>query len=873
MTSFFDVRDYPEETGESSNNMANRQRQAPEVFNNTGNNRTSQRSQGRQQSQRSQRRSQRTPVNPVIPVINNNGANQQQLLTAISRQPSQRSQSQRPPTAVRQNVGNSSARRRLLNQAISQVIAQSQGPSGVIEISDGTVEENNENNGNNANSMNSQGHHRNNNGYNYNVDDPEVEVLRAQKTSQSQSAASRGYTTPPPRNKTLNLPIVPTFNINMLKAPDANINLNWDYFHLPQDYVTPKFMTELNTQNHQNINRIKTVGINDPKVQESLNRAANEPVKGSPLLHAEQRRVFELAKCINALSTKGGPDRGQIVWANTGSGKTVMALSILLAYWNSDRKLYVVTTLENQEANSPQKYIANLVKFFPRFARKLQEKHGNFFDLQNLFRKHLSKEDMKARVVFLSLKKAANFLGGSTGVYSGTDPVMGHGGSVFVFDEAHRLSLPSNKPLGLPSSKQSAHEQGYLKDIYDKLNKLTPTELAKVHVYGLTATPGNSVESWMNLVSLVRRRGQTPTQFDPRRFSFSEADPQFPKFKETFGGLVTVSDMRGQRNTHACVINKLVHVPMETWYYAAYLSCMEDGSQNKSKNIGLGMALPLNSKNVTSVVPAPILRKMQERNRVVNNCWVSSKFIRLLKELSIKGNGKHFVYSSTHAHLIAKALEMWYGAKDVTLEAASSGATYSVNSMAFIVLDGKTGKKHNILEAFNSPKNGLGARIKIVIATNNEFEGNDFKALQWVHIAEPMSNVLNDRQAVGRGVRYMSHTLLNTSQRKVNVRRWFSVPPLEDRRATLISRLRQHMTTEPRQRKLAVIGKRLALLTDTMKEGLEVDIWKKSLKDPQAVNLYNFEMYLKAAVTSSITNARRAPMWSREFKSVAGRPC
>jgi len=121
----------------------------------------------------------------------------------------------------------------------------------------------------------------------------------------------------------------------------------------------------------------------------------------------------------------------------------------------------------------------------------------------------------------------------------------------------------------------------------------------------------------------------------------------------------------------------------------------------------------------------------------------------------------------------------------------SNYVTYGVDAMAIIMsaigyssfpYSGEPGKSffiwkggvdsgdiENARNAFNSPENSDGSKIKIMFGTQSVMEGVDFKAVRQLHILDPWWNDSRLQQIIARGIRLCSHKGVPSSQRVVDV--------------------------------------------------------------------------------------------------------
>ena len=76
-------------------------------------------------------------------------------------------------------------------------------------------------------------------------------------------------------------------------------------------------------------------------------------------------------KLIAAASTMGVGRRALLVYRSTGSGKTNTAAGILAAFWKTEKKIILCTTVKNQAGNPPSEYAKLLLFFYPEMARSI----------------------------------------------------------------------------------------------------------------------------------------------------------------------------------------------------------------------------------------------------------------------------------------------------------------------------------------------------------------------------------------------------------------------------------------------------------------------------------------------------------------------
>lgn len=163
--------------------------------------------------------------------------------------------------------------------------------------------------------------------------------------------------------------------------------------------------------------------------------------------------------------------------------------------------------------------------------------------------------------------------------------------------------------------------------------------------------------------------------------------------------------------------------------------------------------------------------------------FVSPKLMRIVSNIK-KLPGKHFVYtSSTQTMLIlAHLIEKHTGLKEYIPEPGDKCTgearqkcyrPFEGKGPSFILLDNASSTKthakayarekpvsmieHAKIQA-NDPGNWDGSRIKVILATKENFKGVDMNHLRWLHLVEPMVDYQDFLQFMGRGPRYCSHS-------------------------------------------------------------------------------------------------------------------
>ena len=549
-----------------------------------------------------------------------------------------------------------------------------------------------------------------------------------------------------------------------------------------------------------------------------------------PKIGPHQGVVYEFAKMLAGSPRAGvGNRRGLLVWHNTGSGKTVTAMGIIAAFWDSGRKITLCTTTANAASNNFTEYAKNALLFFPAESRKIfagkappPPPDGGPLYSRGSFQ-HPNAGPLKAwcagagATTLKSRVTSKTFWTlGSVVTNDPTDPKKANPmlnllhpksrdgkslGSVLIIDEAQNLFKPSKNPQDREGSENL--RKHLLADAAGK---------GDVMLFSLTATPGDTAAEYMSMLNIVR-----PTGAPVLTLAEVVADPTRAR------GLLSYADIRGDKTHYGTIVGgpKNYEVPHSPAYYAAYLAAFTaagaaakpetrdlDKNPDAAKDyylksrvagcmLGKTAAKPFYSDEDWDLLkkqrPVPGIAVINSKTEVV----LSEKMKSALAN-AMKGQGKQYVYvpdpNTLKAAVSALALagvEQFKApaptsrkVRDPETGAEKTEKVVVVKDMSnkprFFayyggVLDGETvdsAQQKGVQDFFKSDKNLAGEKLKIFVTT--EYEGLDLWHLRNVHLVAPLPTQALDDQAVGRALRYCGHKGDATS---VTVARYFGVAP------------------------------------------------------------------------------------------------
>lgn len=145
----------------------------------------------------------------------------------------------------------------------------------------------------------------------------------------------------------------------------------------------------------------------------------------------------------------------------------------------------------------------------------------------------------------------------------------------------------------------------------------------------------------------------------------------------------------------------------------------------------------------------------------------SSKYATIIRKLldSYENKKSSFVYCNSVSGgglIVFSLLLKKFGFSQ------STGSEISKKKRFALFLTGKTNFEY-LKQTFNDPKNKYGEYISVVLGSRSISEGYSFKNIQEEHIITPHYNYAEIDQAIARGFRYKSHTvLINDCKQQLN---------------------------------------------------------------------------------------------------------
>lgn len=627
-------------------------------------------------------------------------------------------------------------------------------------------------------------------------------------------------------------------------------------------------------------------------------------------LSRSQIDVYERARVMAELSENPEhTNRGLLIHANTGSGKTTMAMAIFLAYWRTGRTMYVITTKDNIDNNNPEQYMRIIKTFFPKHYAKLRQKYPAPLNEQDkeierhIFLKVNSSQQQKMKKInFVSLEIFAHKLGFEN---KGTkDNILKKKEeAVVVFDESHNLfqGLSGRASKGAPMY------------ILQKLIDMTPEQRRNIHVYLASATPTASInvapgnvsrefDNWFKTFAIVApvvdKYFEDGNPYRTMTQAF-KSNNKLGFIKRYIPPLMVYVDQRFDLSQHACVNDVRTFVKSTKWFYGALIhdASIKAPTKEYMKSLAGVMGIKV-IPQVLKVLTKEVVKVFDEKRMVVpilastkvHNWLISPKAAAIAKFVATH-SGKHFIYVKDRAQANVLLHTINYLYKFRIIHASSEVANnhhrhYYMNNMGskqkkrpgvMLLESGKMVEDvKKIFDRHDVDTNGKviasndnGDICRAIIATGSMFEGVNFETIRYVHMGSPVDNALQEQQLSGRGVRLCAHERLPPSKRQVTVIRWFLEPPPERSIRAMVQYLVKTGKKRDIVEHLSSLLRQVQIkMGSCASKGLEYWARETYLADPRALAIWNFERSIQA-----VLKGRTGGSNSKRILVVGGKQC
>jgi hypothetical protein len=486
---------------------------------------------------------------------------------------------------------------------------------------------------------------------------------------------------------------------------------------------------------------VKTMPL---RVPEGTNRCVKTAKNAEPLFTVPQAMLHAVARGLKPVN------HGLLAWHSTGSGKTCSAAAIMDAYWKrKNTEIVFCTSIEAKASNPPEAFRTCLNTFLKR---------------------GVSQAAMARRVKFFSFAQLTHYLQ----LYRGSGPANERSkranllnNAVLIIDEVQNLLKP------LPTQVQEH------KALYDYL---VNNSLDNLHVYILTATPGDTPQDIADLLNLIRDRRVPPIK----------PTDSVETFKEKIRGLVQHYDTNHDMSRFPRVIFKEPNrCDMSPAHYEAYAKALQEDLSKRQAAFPNPKYFALSRKYASHTFT---------RTGALSD--FSCKIPQIHDKLRRYHDQKHWIYSAFYENrgsgqgvMAIKNTLLELGYEQLTPQMAKRMLTtgeFSAKRRFCVMTTTAVNNAHEVADLknlYNHDLNANGALCHVMLASQKYNEGMDLKAVRHIHLLEPLLTEGMRQQAVGRARRSCSHFQLpSMSDWTVKIHEYISVgkaPPKVDVRANI----------------------------------------------------------------------------------------
>lgn len=464
---------------------------------------------------------------------------------------------------------------------------------------------------------------------------------------------------------------------------------------------------------------------------------------------------------FNFFAKKNNESRGLLIWHNAGSGKTCTAAGMIDAFWDTDKNIVVCSSIEGLKANPVENYILCLKKYYERF------ENFEIGKITQMFKKR--------KIIFFSFAQLTHFLQLYRPVKTkNVDENKNFlNNALLIIDEVHNLFNP------LPAQKKEHEEL-----IKFLLNRESYTQ--NLVIGFLTATPGKNISEIVDLLNIIR----SPTTKKIKIPDFNN-DNSIKEFSKSIKGLVSYFNMQADLSRFPKIVNLKPHLKeMSMTQYLKYLDAYSKVTEQQKNFSYLEKKKLLRNYYIGSRKYSNSLWKFDEN---ISLYEFSCKIPVLIEQLRKFSNEKHYLYSAFNSTVsfgahgiiaIANILISYEKYKSITINDIikwNKDNSSLKPEKRFVILLKKSSSDKNvetIMNFFNHEKNKNGKICQLLLTSQNFNEGLDFKDLMNIHIFEPFLTEIQEIQAIGRGVRFCSHSRLPKDKWIVRIHKYLADKPI-----------------------------------------------------------------------------------------------
>ena len=506
------------------------------------------------------------------------------------------------------------------------------------------------------------------------------------------------------------------------------------------------------------------------------------------------------------------PYTGLLLWHEVGVGKTLSAISVIEGMKKYNNNPALVLSKGRNITDNFREQILNI---------------NPSYELDSNNEKVTIKKRNEAIALTYQMDTFRIF-GRRIELYSPEKIKELYSNRVIVFDEVHNIREEDEKESRDPKKKQKLY------NIFHKF--LHTVENCKIIL--LSATPMkdrvNEFASIMNLILPSEKQIPVESFLDDYFENGKMADEKRVQLMDKVKGYI--SYLRQPRNETKLVINeigeifdevkgfKIVPLEMEDEQSEIYETAL---SNDMSSEVGTGRVkieseggiYQSSRQAILSCYPEykgntygneKVVKKDEKVKKIVRNRVfyqnICNRIFGIQNNSDIKGLStdekleKIKKYSAKYHYIIKHALDnkkhkMFVYSKYVEGSALfllselldkcgikySEGNSVNKESRHFTITSAENPNQVvNLLKSFNREENKFGEYVQILLGSPTIGESKSLKAIRDIFILTPHWNYTETEQAIGRGIRYQSHSQLPEDQQTVNIHRLMAYPKIKD---------------------------------------------------------------------------------------------
>ena len=280
------------------------------------------------------------------------------------------------------------------------------------------------------------------------------------------------------------------------------------------------------------------------------------------------------------------------------------------------------------------------------------------------------------------------------------------------------------------------------------------------------------------------------------------------------------------------------------------------------------------AENFKKKIDRYIMATQYIMSRHASNCYYPNELLKL-KDVNVKHKGwisseklKNKLLLKMSSKITALVLNIIYKKKSkhaiYTFAKTKSGvelisSLLNLVNIKCLIFSGDTSSKNRteILNKFNSVDNRYGKNYPVILLTSAGAEGITLKEVQHMHILETSHRPNLTKQAIGRAVRFKSHSNMPVNERVVHIWRYWSIPTTNNSKTTVLSKKYNASTSEIEEKKKEV----------SSLETVDESLYKSGLKELNQIDSFlKFIQGTSIESNNKLVNEKTATLYLKTIK-------